>query len=191
MNTIVGLSYGCHPPKIAKSINCSLEEAQLIFDRYHKELYPEIDDMRAKVDKIAHKQGYVNLGLGCKLYSNNPERDTRTLFNANSQFWSILTLLTINKLNKLIEENNLEEDVVVVSSIYDSIYLHITANPEIIKWVNDTIIPIMKTDFLEDTIVHNEAVGEISYNWCDGIELNNNASLDEIKEALIKAKELL
>lgn len=83
------------------------------------------------------------------------------------------------------------DSVVVCSTIYDSIYLHITATPECIKWVNDTIIPLLKKPFLKDTIVQNEAVGEISYNWCDGIELSNGASIEEITEALEKAKKLV
>ena len=53
-----------------------------------------------------------------------------------------------------------------------------------VKWVNDTIIPIMTADFLEDQIVHNEAVGEIGYNWYDTAEVPNGASLEDIENAI-------
>lgn len=186
-----GLSYGLHPPKLAKNLGITLEEAQGIFDRYHNELYPGVTKMRETVVSKAGKDKQINLGLGCIMNTSNIRLEERTVFNACSQFWSILTLLTINKLNSLIKEQGLTEDVVVCSTIYDSIYLHIKEEPNVIKWVNDTIIPIMKKDFLTDTIVHNDAVGEISYNWCDGVELSNGASLEEIEEALKKAKDLV
>ena len=94
-------------------------------------------------------------------------------------------------MNFLIEEKGLGQDVEIVSSIYDSIYIYVRRDAELIQWVNDTIIPLLTKDFLKDIIVHNEATGEIGYNWFDTIPLNNNASLEEIKEALEKAEKLL
>ena len=122
--------------------------------------------------------------------TSDPEKEIRTIFNACSQFWSILTLLTINKIHSLIKEKGYENDIKVVSSIYDSIYLHVRCDAELIKWVNDTIIPILTIDFLEDIIVSNEAEGEIGLNWYDTVKVHNNANIQEIQTAIQKAYEI-
>ena len=181
---------GAYPKKVANTLKVPLEQAQQIFDNYHNTLYPDITTMRNNVLKIAKEKGYVPLGFGCVLNTDSPEAEIRTDFNACSQFWSILTLLTINKMHYLIDEEKLQDDVEIVSTIYDSIYLHITAQPEIIKWVNDTIIPIMVTPYLEDIIVPNEAEGEVGFNWYDTVKISNGASIEEITKALITAKEI-
>ena len=186
-----GLAYGAFPAKVSKQAKIPLEEAEGIFNRYHNELYTQISDMREKVLKIAKKHKRIHLGLGCFLNTSEPEKEIRTLFNANSQFWSILSILVINKFNSLIQQENLSKEVEVVSSIYDSIYIHIIEDSEIIKWVNDTIIPLMTVDFLKEIVVHNEATGELGYNWYDTIPLNNNAAIDEVNKCIKEAKEKL
>ena len=184
------LNYGGYPNKLAKNANIPLEQAEGIFNIYHNELYPDITVMRDNVLSTAIEQGRIQLGLGCYMNTSNPEKEIRTLFNACSQFWSILTLLTINKMHHLIKEQGYQNDIKVVSSIYDSIYLHMRCDAELIKWVNDTIIPILTIDFIKDIIVHNEAEGAIGYNWCDLVTIHNNASIEEIQIALDKAKEI-
>jgi len=182
-----GLNYGCFPPKIASTLKVSLEEAEEIFNNYHNVLYKGITEFREKIIyPMAKEKGRVHLGLGCYIYSSNPDKHIRTLFNACSQFWSILSLLTINKLHQLIDKNNLENDIKVISSIYDSIYLLVKKDAKIIKWLNDTIVPIMTIDYIKDQKVHNEASGEIGLNWSDMYPISNEASLEEITSVLNK-----
>lgn len=145
--------------------------------------------MREKVLKNTKENGYIHLGLGCIMKSNNPDADIRTLFNACSQFWSIITLLTINKMHYLIDKNNYSNDIQVVSTIYDSIYFKVKRDSSLIKWVNDNVIEILCTDYLKDIIIHNEAEGEIGINWYDTVAIHNNASLEEIQQAIEKAEE--
>ena len=145
--------------------------------------------MKDKTLEQAVTKGKVHLGLGCYMNTSEPESEIRTLFNALSQFWSILTLLTINKLHTLIDEQGYTNDIRVVSTIYDSIYIYMKEDASLIKWVNDTIIPILTTDFLTDTIVHNEAESELGYNWYDTIKLPNNSSIEDIDVILNKLKE--
>ena len=94
-------------------------------------------------------------------------------------------------MHHLIKEKGYQNDIKIVSSIYDSIYLHVRDDATIIKWVNDTIIPILTVDFIKDIIVHNDATGEIGYNWYDTITIPNNANLDEIESARLKAQDLI
>lgn len=180
-----GLSYGAFPPKVAKGLKCTLEEATKIFNSYHQELYVDITKYREEyVLPTVIENGRIHLGLGCYIYSDNPEADIRTLVNATIQFWSILTLLTINKMHQLIDEAGLQDDVYCISTIYDSIYYLVREDAEIIKWVNDNLIEVMSKDFMEDQIVKNEAESEIGRNWADLTGVPNNASIEEIKQIL-------
>lgn len=191
MNTNVGLAYGAFPKKVAKSIGCSITEAEYIFNQYHNELYKDITKMRDNVLRIAAIKGRIHLGLGCYLATDNANEDIRTLNNSTCQFWDILSLLTINKINTLIREAHLENEIKVVSSIYDSIYFHVLKDSKIIKWLNDRLIPIMVVDFLKNTIVPNTAELEIGLNWADTVAIPNNATLLQIKAAIEKAEKLI
>lgn len=146
--------------------------------------------MKQKVLEQATKNGRVHAGLGCYLNTFDPDKENRTDFNFMSQFWSIITILTINKMHTLIEQIGYTNDIQIVCSIYDSIYLVVKKDANIIKWLNDTIIPIITKDFITDIIVHNEAIGEIGFNWYDTISIPNNASIDCIEKSIEEAKEL-
>ena len=182
-----GLAYGAFPPKIAATLKIPIEEAEDIFNNYHNVLYPGITDYRENyVLPTAKKQGEVHLGLGFTLKTDDADRDIRTLANATCQFWSILTALTINKMHQLIDSNGYENDVKVISTIYDSIYFEITKDPAIIKWVNDNLIQSMVVDFMENQTIRNEAESEIGYNWAEMTALPNNASVEDVKKVLVK-----
>ena len=174
---------------MSKNAKIPLAKAQEIFDRYHNVLYSNITEMRDRTLEQAITKGKVHLGLGCYMNTYEPEKEIRTLFNVLSQFWSIITLLTINKLHTLIDEKGYQDDIEVVSTIYDSIYIHMTEDVSLIEWVNNTIIPILTADYITDIIVHNEAEAELGYNWYDTVKLPNNASIEQINLVLNKLKE--
>jgi hypothetical protein len=158
---------------------------QEIFDRYHNVLYPGIRDYTYKyVLERTKADGYIHLGLGCRMYSSNPEDDIRTLNNATVQFWSIITLIAVNELNYMIDQAGYADKVEVISSIYDSIYVKVVQEPEVMKWLNDTLIPIMCVQYLEDEEIHNTAGGEFGLNWADLHKVSNNASIEEIEKVL-------
>jgi DNA polymerase-1 len=186
-----GLAYGAFPPKIAATLKIPIKEAEDIFNNYHNVLYPGITDYRENyVLPTAKKEGEIHLGLGFTLKTDDADRDIRTLANATCQFWSILTALTINKMHQMIDQEGLENDVKVISTIYDSIYLEVTENPSIIKWVNDNLISTMLVDFMENQTISNEAESEIGYNWAEMVALPNNASVGDVKKALAKLGQL-
>jgi DNA polymerase I-like protein with 3'-5' exonuclease and polymerase domains len=180
-----GLAYGAFPPKIAATLGITLAEAQEIFNNYHMVLYPGITDYRENyVLPTAKEDGQLHLGLGFMLKTDDPSSDIRTLANATCQFWSILTALAINKMHRLIDKKGYENDVKVVSTIYDSIYFEVTENSKIIKWVNDNLITTMLVDFMEGQAIPNTANADVGYNWADMTTLSNNACIKEIEEAL-------
>lgn len=89
----------------------------------------------------------------------------------------------------LIDENGYEAYIKIISSIYDSIYATINEDAALVKWYNDTIIPIITKDFIIGQIVPNKAVCEIGYNWNDLHPIPNNASLKEIEAVINIIKE--
>ena len=178
-----GLAYGAYPKKVAATVKIPLWEAQEIFDAYHHELYPGITDYRENyVLKTTKENGRIHLGLGFYINSDDPDRDIRTLNNATCQFWSILTALAINKMHTLIDEAGLQDDVLVTSTVYDSIYFEIRDNPKTIQWVNNHIIPIMEQDFMYNQIVSNSADLKIGPSWAELYGLPHNASVQDIKQ---------
>ncbi len=180
-----GLSYGSYPPKVADTLRIPLAEAEQIFDRYHNVLYSGITDYRENyVLPTTEQNGKLHLGLGCYISSDNPRRDIRTLNNASCQFWSIVTALTINKIHQLIDDAGLQDDIKCISTIYDSIYFTVKEEPELIQWLNDTIVPIITQDFMENQTIPNEAAGEIGYDWASLKLVPNNSSLQDIKDII-------
>ena len=180
-----GLAYGAFPPKVAATIKVPLEVAEAIFHAYHYELFPGISEYRENyVLPTSKTKGTLHLGLGCTIDTDDADKDIRTLASASVQFWSILTLLAINKLHQLIDEAGLQNDIIVTASIYDSIYFEVRDDPAIIKWLNDTIVPIMETDFMVNQTVHNEARLEIGPSWAKLIKLSDTATKADIQATL-------
>lgn len=178
------LAYGGYPDSDKGGVI-----TQQIFDNYHNVLYPGITKYREQyVLPTARRRGFIHLGLGCRMYCSDAYAAIRTLNNATAQFWSILTLIAVNEFNHKVREERLEEEVQVISTIYDSIYTQVMRDPEIIKWVNDTIIPIMCVEYIEDEVIHNEATGDIGLNWADLHQVKNNASRAEIAQILTELK---
>ena len=181
-----GLSYGCFPPKVAATLKIPLEEAEKIFNNYHQTLYPSITEYRENyVLKTVKDVGKIHLGLGFYMKSSKPDRDIRTLSNATCQFWSILTAIAINELHHRIDETFVSNQTIqVTSTIYDSIYGIAVADPEVLKWLNDNIIPIMVQDFMVDQTVHNEAQLEIGPDWASLHPIPIDATETQIQEIL-------
>jgi len=179
-----GLSYGAFPKKVANTIKCSLKEAEAIFNAYHNEMYPQITQMRDKALQVAKQKGYLHLGLGCRIYSDDIDKDSRTLFNSLSQFWSVITLLALDALYEKIDNEDMGELVKPNATIYDAIYGIVKADAESIKWLNDTIVPLMTTQIFKGEIISNEASLDIGPNWSDVVELPNNATIQQIQEVI-------
>jgi hypothetical protein len=124
------------------------------------------------------------MGMGYYLQTDNANKDVRTLMNSQAQFWSIMTALSINKLHTEIDRSGLQDDIITTSTIYDSIYGIAKADAHIIKWLNDTLVPIMETDFITGQLVKNSADLEIGMDWADANTLSHEASIEEIEKVL-------
>jgi hypothetical protein len=164
---------------------------QEIFDNYHNVLYPDVRAyLENYVKPITNQKGYLHLGLGCRLYSDDVEADFRTLFNATFQFWSILTLIAVNELNYRIKKAGLQDEIILCSTIYDSIYTYISPDSEVIKWYNDNVVQIGKKDFIPNQQVLNSLECGIGRNWSEEIAIPPNASIIQIEEILENFKKV-
>lgn len=171
---------------MAEALKCTISEAEEIFNNYHYKLYPKVTKFREEqVVPKALANGSIHMGMGATLSTDDVSKDERTLVNSCSQFWSILTLITISKLHQEIDRAGLQDHIKITATIYDSIYFELIDDIEVVKWLNDTLIPIMTKSFIVDQKVPNLADLEISRtSWADLTLVPNNSSLEEITTIL-------
>jgi len=84
-------------------------------------------------------------------------------------------------MHQLIDEAGYQNDIIITSTIYDSIYFEVREDPIIIHWLNNNLIKVMTTDFMENQTIKNTADLEIGTSWADLTIIPNNSSLEEIK----------
>lgn len=148
-------------------------------------LHPGVTKFREEyVIPTATEEGELHLGLGFTIKTDDANGDQRTLNNGCNQFWSIITVLTINKLHKLIDEAGLQDDIKVSSTIYDSIYFQVRKDPEIVEWLNNNVVPILTKDLVYDQVVPNTAALEVGNNWNDLLDVPISATIPEIAALL-------
>ena len=192
------MQFGGGAKKLAATLKCPQPEADAIYHAYHNELYPDMKVYNDKVGVVAEKNGFVELGLGLRLqcpsvksYDEQTKGSAlRSVANATVQFWDVLTLLGIEKFQNHIEEHGYVGRVIMHSTIYDSVYMEIENDPKTIQWVNETLIPDMVEDYMDNQLVKLEANLDITGEqgtWADLEELPNGDALKEIEEILLKS----
>jgi len=192
------MQFGGGVAKLAATLKCSVEEAEVIYNAYHNELYPDMKKYNERVGQQALRDGFVELGLGLRLQCpsvRSHDKQTassalRSVANATVQFWDVLTLIGIERFQQHIEEQGYVGKVIMHSTIYDSVYMEIAADTETIQWVNETLIPDMVQDYMDDQEVKLEANLDITAEegtWADLQELPNGDAKAEIKEILSKS----
>lgn len=182
-----GLAYGAYPPKVAKSIGCSMAVAQQIFDNYHNVLYPGVTAYKNDyVLPTVEQHGYIHLNYGLRLFSNNPKKDIRTLANATMQGYSVLTQTSLVEFDKWIEDNGLRDRIKIVNIIHDALYMEMDDDLDLITLVNNTLPAIMTREFVTNQSVQISAELDFGYNLKDVVTIPNNATKQQIKELLNK-----
>ena len=180
-----GLSYGAYPPKVAKSIGCSLAEATTIFDNFHNLLYPGVTEYREKyvMPQVA-THGWIHLNYGLKLFSDNAKKDIRTLNNSTMQGYSNVTQISGVEFDRVYKQSQYVDDIKLINIVHDCLYYEVTDDINVIKYINDTLPPIMCRPFVHDQALTLKAEIDIGPNLAETVTLPNNASLDVIKQQL-------
>jgi len=167
-----GLNYGAGIKKIATMLKISEDEAKDLVGRY-KELYKGVYSYKNTIAKKALKDGFVRSRFsGLKLIldgitSSNgaiASKDTRVANNFDIQSGGYLTINAMVKFQEWIEQENLLNDVMLVNTVHDSIYMYIRDDINLIKRVNEKIVSFMVKDYKEGMPIHLEADLEVGYN---------------------------
>ncbi len=158
---------------------------QDIFDKYHTELYPGVTSYNNDIVMAqARQEGQAYLGMGFHIRTDDPDRHNRTICNATAQFWDIISALTMAEMSQRIKLAGYSADILLTSTIYDSLYYECRADAEIVQWLNNNLVEVMTKQMFHYQPVPNKANLDIGLNWSDLTELPNNADLQTIKELL-------
>ena len=184
-----GLSYGAYPPKVAKSIGCSLAEATTIFDNFHNLLYPGVTEYREKyvMPQVA-THGWIHLNYGLKLFSDNAKKDIRTLNNSTMQGYSNVTQISGVEFDRVYKQSQYVDDIKLINIVHDCLYYEVTDDINVIKYINDTLPPIMCRPFVHDQALTLKAEIDIGPNLAETVTLPNNADLATIIDKLSTLK---
>jgi hypothetical protein len=134
--------------------------------------------------KEATSTNQVYMGLGAYIKTNNPNKDGRTLCNSTWQFWDLISLIAIALFQARIDNANMNDQVKIVNTIYDAIYLDVDKTPEVIQWVNTNLIEVMTIPLFHDQKVPNAAALDVGPDIAHMEELKNTATTTDIVSIL-------
>jgi DNA polymerase I-like protein with 3'-5' exonuclease and polymerase domains len=145
--------------------------ATIVFERYHKELYPGIRSYneKVKINQIKpRKEVHGLLGLTLKTTQKVKSATIRTMTNFLYQSFSLLSILALERFRRRVYEKGWQEHIKIQSSVYDSVYLMVKNDRKYIDWTVETLGDLMTQDFIEDQKVKLKAEFDISYSsWAD------------------------
>ncbi len=188
----MGTAYTLH-----KRTGFPKDQAQQIYDAFH-ELYKVSSEFNIRNKKFMEEHGYVECAFGLKLKtpiiskcvlgnSKTPyeaDKEARSANNAITQSWGMLLNRAMNATNKRIEEAGYGTDILPCNMIHDAGYFLIKHHPKYIKFLNDVLIEEMEwndDDAIRSKDVPMKASLEIGKSWDTLAPLNNNATIEEIK----------
>jgi hypothetical protein len=159
------------PEKVHDFFEKAVVPAKNMHYAFHNELYYGAKAYRDEtILGQARKYKDVHLGMGC--YINQTTKlnmaSVRCLNNVCYQFYSILSILALEKFRRLVVQKGLSDKVKVISSIYDSVYILVKKDKELVSWVAKTIQKVLTEQFVVGQSVPLQADVEMSTNsWAD------------------------
>ena len=113
----------------------------------------------------------------------------RTAQNTLFQGTGAMTMIdSLNRFQNLIEDSGLDDDIIMITTIHDSVYMYIREDIKIIKWVNENLIREMVKDLFPNQQISNDAELDIGYAWSQHETISKTATEEEITEVLTKLK---
>ena len=196
------MQFGAGKDKVQQLLKCSPAYAEQVVNTFHHELYPEMHALNEKIGRLAEKEGEVHLGLGWSLKTESAKSNDRciaaaakrTAANAVVQFWDILTLLALVDFQKQVEVAGYVDKVLIHATVYDSIYLEVFDEIDIITWVNKTLtkcmvgaLKYMEKDVQKPPPIELAANAELGESWVSLVEYENNDTKEVIEQKTLKA----
>lgn len=195
------LQYGGSIATLVKNCGFSQEEAQSIYDNYHK-LYKTSTEFKQQALKLAEKQGYVTgaFGLrvrtpmlkrsvcGLKITPKEVEAEGRTAANAIMQSWCNLNTRSASEFMNLVRNSKYCTNIKICAEIHDATYFLIRNDIDLVLWLNDNLVKFIQ--WQEDPVIANPQVhleGELSIyypDWSNEITIPNNCTREELLNAV-------
>lgn len=185
--------YGGGAGKIQKVLKCSRQRAQEISDAYD-ELYSVTLQFNAKNNQYAKANGYIECAFGLQLKTPRIKSfddgirasEERSSNNAVTQSWGMLTNRAFIEFDNRVEQAGLTNDIKLINTIHDAIYLLVRKDVKIVDWVNRNLMECMA--WQEHPMLKSEiklgAELDIGPSWDKQYTLKNGESLEQIRNAL-------
>lgn len=187
---------------IYTNTNFSEEKSKIIYKRYEK-LYKGIKTFQDNAVEYAAKCGYAKLSFSgrvdtpyIKKYHNKPrfgfiatkyEQEVRSMCNAITQTWGTLNSRASAETFKTVQDSPYRGKIICCNTIHDAIYGYCVEDPEVIQFINTTLVTSMQWkdhSDLQSEVINFEAEMDLARTWDNPFRLTNNASLGEITKVL-------
>lgn len=191
---------------LSKNLGLPIEKAKIIEQRY-KDLYKHSIEWVKNKLKESTKIGYVTLAFGLRLrtpllYQSvldtktmliEASAESRTAGNALGQSYCMLNNRAVSDFMNKVRNSEYKTKILPVAQIHDASYYLIKADLNVLKFVNDNLIPAMYWQELPE-IQHDQIKlgGELDVfypTWAEPCTIPNNATNKEIFDLLKKHKE--
>lgn len=170
----LGLSYGMGKEKLVKQLDLSMQEAEILFDTYHKRV-PFIKGLRDQCARLGANRGYITTiaGRKCRFNLYEPKNDRKPPYpyeKAVTEYGSqVKRAYTYKAMNRLIQGSAADMTKQAMVELYkEGILPHTQVHDELDISVTDThqcetIIKIMAE--CTPLCVPNKVDAEIGKNW--------------------------
>ena len=191
------LQYQGTPFTLSKNSGFSMMEAHSVYQNYHNKYKIAGEYQKQKIEK-ATIDGYVTVAfglrvrapllastvLGNRITPKQSEAESRTIGNALSQSYGLLTNRAANAVMERVWDSPYKLDIRLIAMIHDANYFICKDDLATVEWLNRVLIEEMEWQDLPEIsheIVNLGAELEIYYpSWANPIGIPNGASKDEI-----------
>lgn len=187
------MQYGCGPGKIKRVLKCTDAKAKAVYSAYHT-LYSGLAKFAEKNKQSGILNGYVTGAFGLRLRTPLLKRqrpgeresqevgsEARSSSNMVTQSWGMLMNRAFIEFDNILSKSPYKSKVRLVNTIHDAVYLLVKDEPEVIQWVNTTLVKCMEwqEDIIKSDEVKMTAEVDFGYSWKEQHTLHNNATLEE------------
>ena len=193
---------------VSKDENISLEQAEKMYENYHK-MYKVSDNYVNKRIYKAYQDGYINIAFNLKLRTTllkyyNPnlknlpysvQKEIKTASNALGQSWGLLNTRASSEFLSKVRNSKYCNDIKPCVHIHDAQYYLVRNNLKIIHFINEELIKSISWQSAKE-IKHDKVKisGSLSIfypSWAYELKVQNNISLNDLRNLIKNYKEKL
>lgn len=202
------LQYAGGAGMLAKTFGFSKEEAQRIYDNYHK-IYKKSDEYKNNEIKKAEVNGYITAAfglrvrtpklkqsmLGLKVTPYEVKEEVKSAGNAIMQSWCLLNNRSGIEFNEKVRHSKYWDSIRPIAQIHDAQYFLIKDDIETVLWANENLVKAC--EWQDDPLIYDDIVklgGNLSIfypDWAHELELPNKLDEDTLLSLVQKYKDTL